>query len=357
MSIAAGADLSVALIVPGPIDTVSGGYGYDRRILRGLAEIGHRVRAVELAGRHPLPDETAEAAAWQAIADLGAEEIAVIDGLCLPSFGAAAEAIAARTTVGLIHHPTPLEKGLSEAEAALLREKEARLLPLLSRVIATSRATADRLGEMGIARERIGIVEPGTDPAPRAEGSGSDACAILSIGACVPRKGHDLLLRALARLFDLDWHLTIVGSLTRDPVHARGLAALAEELAIAQRVTFAGEIDESSLEALWRRTDVFALATWFEGYGMAVAEALARGIPCAITAGGAVADLVPPEAGVVVPAGDWQALSRAMRRLIFDTELRRRMSDAAYATGQRLPRWEDQARRFADELRAAHAER
>ena len=83
---------------------------------------------------------------------------------------------------------------------------------------------------------------PGTDDAPRSPGSGGPTCHILSIGTLVPRKGHDVLLRALARLFDLDWQLTIVGSPDRDPVHARSLVALAEELGIARQVRFAGEV-------------------------------------------------------------------------------------------------------------------
>ncbi len=349
----AGALLSVALIVPAPFDTVSGGYRYDRRMVAGLAALGHRVRVVELAGRHPLPDEAAEAAARQALAELGGEAIAVIDGLCLPAFASAEQALSGRPMVGLIHHPTALETGLPENDAALLRAKEAQLLPKLSRLIATSRVTAETLAGMGLERSRIGVVEPGTDPAPRAEGSGGEGCAILSIGAAVPRKGHDLLLRALARLPDLDWHLTIVGSLERDPVHASGLRALADQLGIDRRVSFAGELSDDALEAVWRRTDLFALATWYEGYGMAVAEALKRGVPCALTTGGAVAELLPLEAGVSVPPGDWQALSRAMRRVILDTALRRHMAEVAYVAGQRLPTWEGQAARFADELRAS----
>jgi glycosyltransferase involved in cell wall biosynthesis len=345
--------MRLALVVPAPFTAVSGGYAYDRRIVAGLRARGHAVRVIELDGRFPLPDVAAEAAAWQALAERPDGERLLIDGLALPGFVRFADAVEAAGAAGLIHHPTPLEKGLGEAEAALLREKEGALLPRRARLIVTSQATARTLRGMGIASERIAVVEPGTDDAPRAEGSRGLGCAILSVGAVVPRKGHDLLLRALARLTDLTWHLTIVGSLERDAAHSRALRALSVELGIAERVTFAGEVGDKALEALWRGTDLFALASWHEGYGMAVAEALKRGVPVALTAGGALAELAPTEASVIVPPGDWMALSRAMRRLIFDGELRRRMADHAHSAGQRLPSWERQVDAFAAALAGA----
>ncbi|WP_144183543.1 glycosyltransferase family 4 protein [Elioraea rosea] len=338
--------MTLALVVPAPFSAVSGGYAYDRRMVEGLRARGHAVRVVELPGRHPLPDAEAEAAAWQALADRAPDERLIIDGLALPAFASCAEAVEGVGAVGLIHHPTPLEKGLTDAEAAVLREKEASLLPRLAHLIATSRSTARQLSEMGIDAGRITVVEPGTEDAPRSQGSRAAGCAILSVGAAVPRKGHDLLLRALGRLTDLPWKLTIAGSLERDAVHAKGLAAMAEELGIAARVTFAGEVDDEALARLWREADVFALATWHEGYGMAVAEALKRGVPVALTAGGAVAELAPVEASVIVPPGEWAALSRAMRRLIHDGELRRRMADHAFTAGQKLPNWDAQADAF-----------
>ena len=335
--------MKLALIVPAPFSAISGGYLYDRRMVDGLRALGHAVEVIELAGRHPLPDDVAEAAARAA---LGTDAVPVIDGLGLPAF--APDAV--RGAIGLIHHPTALETG-QDAEALRLRERA--LFPAMARLIATSRHTAERLiAEFGVSPDRVGVVEPGTEPAPRAVGGGAQV-HILSVGTLVPRKGHDVLLRALSRLTDLDWALTIVGE-PRDPVHAHGLAALAVELGIAQRVTFAGGLSGPELEAAYARSDIFALATHWEGYGMAAAEALARGLPCAITAGGAIADVVPRAACVLAQPGDHASLSRALRRVIFDPALRTQMANAAWAAGQALPRWEDRAAAFVTELERAH---
>lgn len=345
--------MAIALLVPGPFDTVSGGYIYDRRLVAGLRALGQEVAVVELAGRHPHPDAAAGEAARAALAALPETTRPVIDGLGLPAFAPFAEELARRRAVGLIHHPTALEHGQPGPVREALRAAERALFPRLARLVATSRFTAQRLAEeFGADPARIGVVEPGTDPAPRSPGSGGPGCAILSLGALIPRKGHDVLLRALATLPDLDWSLVIAGG-ARDATHARGLAALAEELGIARRVRFAGEVDGAALEALWQGADIFALASHWEGYGMAVAEALARGLPVAVTAGGALAELVPVAAGVVSAPGDWAALGRGLRRLIFDAALRAQMAEEAWRAGQALPRWEDRAAAFAQELARA----
>jgi glycosyltransferase involved in cell wall biosynthesis len=343
----------VHLVVPAPFETLSGGYSYDRRIVAGLRAAGHAVRVVELPGRHPLPDAEAEAAAGAALDAIPDGARLVIDGLGLPAFVPLADRLAARGAVALIHHPTALETGFGADMREALRAREQALFPRMARLIATSPLTATRIAEdFGVDPARIAVVEPGTDPAARAQGSGGPGIAIISVGSITPRKGHDVLMRALARLPDLDWRLTIVGA-PRDPVHADGLQALREELGIDRRVVLTGEVDQAALEALYDRADLFALATHWEGYGMAAAEALARGLPVAVTAGGAIADIVPVEAGIVSPPGDIVSLTKALRRVLFDAPLRQAMADAAWAAGQGLPRWEDRALAFHAALERA----
>ena len=321
-------------IIPGPLATVSGGYGYDRAIIAGLRGLGHAIEVTELGD--PL-------------AALNLPGLPVIDGLALPAFAPFVSEVAARRCVGLIHHPISLEPDLPEADKSRLGKLEQALFPAFARVIVTSDWTAKALvTHFAVADDRIRVVQPGTAPAPRAAFR-DQGCEILALGALIPRKGHEMLLRALARLWDLDWHLTIAGA-ADDPAYGASLKSLAAELKIGDRISFPGVLTGAALSAQWANTDLFALATRFEGFGMAIAEALAHGIPFAVTKGGAAGDGLPDMTGAACTVDDLITYSKTLRRLIFDTGLRREMADAAWEFGQTLPDWPAQVAKFAAAL-------
>jgi glycosyltransferase involved in cell wall biosynthesis len=343
--------MHVSLMVPTPFDTISGGYLYDRRMAECLRAAGHDVRVVELPGRFPDPDQTARDAAHAAWTELDAGSVPLIDGLALPAFAALGPAMAPREAVGLIHHPVSQETGLPHDVVQRLGAVETSLFAAIPRLVTTSEQTAERLvADFKLDRNRVTAIAPGIEDLPRSTGSSGGGCALLSVGTLIPRKGYDVLLRSLSRLSDLDWRLTIVGDADRDPVHARGLAALAEELRITRNVTFAGGLEPAAIEALWVKADLFALTSWYEGYGMALAEALRRGLPVAVTATGAAPTMVPPEAGVVCAPGDVEQLAKALRRLIFDGNLRRELAAVAWEAGRQLPSWQEQAALLVDVL-------
>ena len=295
------------------------GAAFARSLAAALAALGH--------GASVSQSDDPQAA----LRDLESSTTPVIDGLLLPRLAGFPDL---RRAVALVHH-----LGALDAQA------ERQALSAVARIVASSDDAATRLvREFGVEHGRIRVVVPGVNNEARSSGSGLPGCAILAVGALTERKGHDILLRALARLPDLDWRLTIAGDCRREAAWPDQLDALADELGIRERVQTVPEPDDAELETLWRHADLFALAPRWEGYPAAVAEALRRGLPVATTR--AAGSLVPPDAGVIAAVEEPEQLSKGMRRLIFDAGLRATMAEAAWQAGQRLPGWQDQARRF-----------
>ncbi len=340
--------MRIEFLVPAPFTLVTGGYEYDRRITTAWREAGHSVTIHELQGHHPLPDDAARAAAAAIWSNLPADAAIVIDNLGLLSFAPLEAELEKRGVIILNHHPLGLETGLTPAQSDATLAAEKALSHIARHIVTTSDTTSATVNaQFGVAPEKITAIIPGTARAPRSTGSGSATVNVLSIGTLIPRKGHDTLMHALAKLFDLNWHLTIAGSPAHDPATAAALHAMPAELGITDRVTFLGEMTGEPLVQLWAKADIFALATRYEGFGMAITEALRRGLPVAVTDGGAAGAMIRPEYGTVCPVDDVVQLSKTLRRLIFDTRLRSLMADAAWEFGQTLPDWPEQAALFA----------
>src|SRR4029079_13983888 len=150
-----------------------------------------------------------------------------------------------------------------------------------------------------------------------------------------------------------NWTLRCAGSADRVEVTTAHVRTRLANPRLATRVELIGALGPEALGGEYDRADLFVLATLYEGYGMAVAEALARGLPVVSTATGAIADLVGAEAGLVVQPGDAAAFATALTRVVTDAGLRARLAAGARRVRDRLPTWDAAVARMAEVLARA----
>lgn len=336
-----------AFVIPGDIDLPTGGYAYDRRVLALLPQHGVAARHVALPGSFPMPSAADMAEAERRLTALPADIVLLIDGLAYGAMPADAIVRVRQPIVALVHHPLCLEAGLTPQRQQQLRQLETTALAFARHVIVTSEPTARTLrADFAVPAARITVAEPGTDPAARARGSDGDTLQLLAVGSIVPRKAYDVLVHALALLRGRPWHLTIAGP-DRSVEASAALQDAIADTGLADRVSLVGPVAQTRLAELYATADAFLMPSLYEGYGMVLGEAMARGLAIVCTTGGAAAETVPDAAALKVPPGDVGALTQAIQRLLDEPALRRRLADASWTAGQALPRWDETARRVA----------
>ena len=179
---------------------------------------------------------------------------------------------------------------------------------------------------------------------------------LTAVGIQLPRKGHDVLIQALAVIKDLEWQAAIVGS-PLDPSYSAQLHTLRAEAGLEERITLPGRVEQRDLQNYFAKASLFALATRYEGYGIVFDEALAHGLPIVSCATGAVPDTVPEPAGLLVPPDAPVQFADALREMLTNHTFRKSCAEAAQSAGLALPSWSDTAKIFADSLaRPAQAE-
>lgn len=336
--------------VPGDLDTPTGGYAYDKRMIAELRELGWRPQVVNLGDGFPHPNALTRASARAQLNDVPKGRAIVIDGLAFGVMPDEAEALSqTHPLIAMVHHPLALESGVLPDEAGRLRESERKALSFTHAVIANSRTTADALADYAVPAERITIARPGTDRVTIVTRQHDGPVALLAVGSLVPRKGYDVLIEALAGLIDLPWHLTIVGD-ARDPATAESVRAAIEHQRLGPRTSLLGAVSPSRLAELYAASELFVLPSRYEGFGMAYAEAIAHGLPVIGTTAGAIPETVPDTAGVLIPPDDVPALAAALRHLIESPTERAKLAEGARAAAKHLPTWAESAKLFSDAI-------
>jgi glycosyltransferase involved in cell wall biosynthesis len=327
-------------VVPAGFDErerVSGGNVYDLRVIAELRSLGEDVRIAEArTGANP----------FEGIPD-GA--LAVVDGLVAvresAQFSAAAERL---RLVALVHM---LVTAFADPENDMV-DGERRVLPRALHVVATSAWLRDEIVTRRlVAPERITVATPGSDAAPLTRGS-AEGSSLLCVGVVASHKGQDTLIEALGSLEpDRPWTCTFVGSTAIEPGFAARVSAKAADTGLTHRITWAGVLETEELHDTYARTDVLVAPSRTESYGIAVGEALRRGIPVIASDVGGIREVAQPEDAVVlVRPEDPAALGDALRRWLDGSGMRRAMRDAARRAAPDRRSWSDTARDIRDVL-------
>jgi len=263
--------------------------------------------------------------------------------------------------VATIHHPLPIDTKAELAQAPNEWEKIKRILfypPLMQGIVARrldgiitdSRSSAHEVSRIfKVPQSKIRMVYPGVDTKvfKRLDEHRKEQGRLIMVGRTGDRKkGILYLLQALKLLKgdDVDLKLTIVDKLTPGDSFA---LKLVEKYELGDMVTFTGTITSEELVSQYSAAEIAISPSVYEGFGLAVAEAMACEVPVIATKAGALPEVVKEgETGILVPPQNPHALAGAIKRLLGDEPLRRRMGGEGRKRVERCFSWGEAARQI-----------
>ncbi len=328
--------MKIGLLIYGSLDTLSGGYLYDRKLVAFLREQGDDVQIISLPWRN-YPAYLSDNLSFRLPPHL---DLLIQDELNHPSL-LAANRRKPYPVVSLVHHLRCSEQH-PRWQNVFYRHIERRYLQSVDGFIfnsqTTRRVVTDLLGDEkpGILAypptDRFGAGQPeafvqlrAADPAP---------LRILFLGNVIPRKGLETLLEALRRQKTAS-QLDVVGSMVSDPGYGEKMRALAPS-----NVTFHGPLDHAPLAEKLQSAQVLVVPSSYEGFGIVYLEGMGFGLPAIGTTAGAASEIIREgETGFLITPGDAETLAARLDALAADRALLAQMSLAALRRYAQQPAW------------------
>ena len=347
--------MHVGLLIYGSLDIISGGFIYDRNLVRYLRAAGDRVDIISLPWRPyglSLLDNL-NSGLRRRLAQ-ASFDVLLEDELVHPSCFWLNQRLRPRLSypvVAIVHHLRCCE-ARPAWKNRLYRWVEQRYLASTAGFIFNSNATRTDVELLvGSGRPAV-IAPPGGDRLPgkvNAEHIAIRALApgpfkIICVANLIPRKQVQTLIAALASLPRQDWHLSVAGSLTMDTAYVGSLRRQIEADGLSARISLLGTVSDQDLAVLLPQHHLLAVPSSYEGFGIVYLEGMQFGLPAIAGTDGAAQEIISHgDNGFLVPPGDAAALARSLSLLMEDRELLTRMSLTAHRRAAAHPTWNDSA--------------
>ena len=345
--------MRIGLVIYGSLDTLSGGYLYDQKLVQRLRANGHVVEIHSLAWRnyalHLLDNLSIRLRRTLASAGY---DILLEDELNHPSLFWVNKILRNKVhtpIVAIVHHLRSSE-ARPEWQNRLYRLIERAYLRSLDAMIYNSQTTRSAVEKLSAVKLPHVVAYPAGDRfdpqisfeeiVERAHLPGP--LRILFLGNIIPRKGLSTLLQAVASIPHDLWELKVAGSLTVDPAYTHNVRRWAVDHGLAGSVRFTGPLNEEQLAEQLNTSHVLAVPSSYEGFGIAYLEGMSFGLPAIATTGGAAGEIITSgQDGFLISPGEAQTLKEHLVRLIEDREYLAKMSQAARKRFQAQSGWQD----------------
>ena len=356
--------MRVGLVIYGSLDTCSGGFLYDRKLVAYLQAHGDEVSIFSLPWRsYPGLLLQNYALSLRQRLQSAAIDVLLEDELNHPSLfklNTQLRRNAPYPVVSIVHHLRS-DENHPRWLLPLYRAVERRYLRSVDAYVCNSQATLTSVRRLSGSEQPAVVTYPGRDALPDLDATDISARAhqpgplrLLFVGNLIPRKGLHHVLDAMTLLPAQTCTLSVVGSQEVDRGYALRVQRQAGTQRLAERIQWLGAVDTGRLQQLYASHHVLVMPSRHEGFGIVYLEGMGYGLPAlASDSGGAAEWVLPGETGFLIPIGRSDELAERIRWLHGQRSELARMGESARQAAQVHPTWESSAaaiRHFLQEI-------
>jgi len=345
--------MHLGFIIYGSLDTLTGGYIYDRILVEHLQNQGHRVDIISLPLRNyrrHLLDNWSPALRGDLVA--GPYDLLLQDELNHPSLFHINRSLRKKPRLPIVAvvHQVLCRQPRNILLNRIYQAIEKRYLESVDALIFNSDTTRRTVATLVDDRRPSIVASPagnrlGQLPSIDLIGSRTrenGPLRLIYVGNLLPQKGLLPLIKGLSHLAHEIWHLTVVGSVTMDARYVREVKQLIAQKKLSRQIKIAGPKDGNELANLFLQSHVFVMPYSHEGFGIAYLEAMAFGMPVVGSSNGAVREfVVPGHNGFLIELDDCDSVNACIHSLHYDRRRLLDMSWAAFETYKKRPQWRD----------------